>query len=156
MSARRSGHEVLGHQRPGRVCGSIAVGMRDGAVCAQSGHLRGPHTVRVPGLPHKEGVVAPGAHRVGTVALVVNRGGTIPRCTLPNSPWNPRKAQLHAQDRLPTLCCRVANKPGGFCSFLQASGWLQLSRGGSPDTPKMCSARTVKNVTRAQKNRQIV
>ena len=54
-------------------------------------------------LSHRRflGVVAPHAHRVGTVAtiLVVKRRCTIARCTHPtNSPWNPRKASLQAQD----------------------------------------------------------
>ena len=44
------------------------------------------------------------------------------------------------------VCLMVANQSQrllcSYCSFLKASEWLQLSPGGSPDMPKVCTART--------------
>ena len=57
-------------------------------------------TWQTSGQRRPEGVVALRGRCASTVAtiLVVEHRCTIPRCTHPNSPWNPRKASLQAQD----------------------------------------------------------
>ena len=83
------------------------------------------------------GVAAPRVQRGGYQES--NTGCTIPRRTHPHSPYHPRKPALKHKTCLPGIFFVVANKSrrllGGVCSFLAASGWLQLPGGGGGGIP---------------------